>query len=42
MDILKGLIEFVSPRIWATVLRTLFDGWVTHRRMQVDGDVMQV
>jgi len=32
-----GLIKFVSPRIWATILRTLCDGWTTHRRMQRQG-----
>ena len=37
MDMLKGLMEFVSPRIWATVFRTLCDGWTTHRRMQRNG-----
>ena len=33
-NMLDGLIRFVSPRIWAAILRTLCDGWTTHRRMQ--------
>ena len=33
-NMLGGLIRFVSPRIWAAILRTLCDGWTTHRRMQ--------
>ena len=34
MDMLKGISKLVSPCIWAAVLKALFDGWTTHRRMQ--------
>ena len=37
LSMLGGIMKFVSPRIWATVLRTLCDGWTTHRRMQRQG-----
>ena len=31
---LLGISKIVARRIWAAILRTLCDGWTTHRRMQ--------